>query len=168
MKLNKSFYKQNTIKLASKLVGKDLVVRKNKQIFKAMITETEAYRGFDDQACHGSSGKTKRNSPMFEAGGITYIYLIYGIYQMLNIVTERKGFPSAVLISGLDCEGCDGPGKLTRKLGINKQDHNRLDLTGDTIWLEDKGRKPKLRRAKRIGVDYAGKWADKPWRFYTN
>lgn len=86
---------------------------------------------------------------------------------MFNIVTKEKGFPATVLIRGLDCKVCDGPGKLTEKFNVTKEKHDQLDLTDNTIWLEDRGRKLIVESGKRIGVDYAGKWADKPWRFYS-
>jgi DNA-3-methyladenine glycosylase len=167
MKLNRNFYLKPTLEVAESLISKFLVHRTKNNLYQAEITETEGYIGKDDQACHGSRGRSKSNKNMFKAGGISYVYLIYGIYHMLNIVTEKAGKPSAVLIRGLDCQSCDGPGKLTKKFKISKEKHNGIDLTADILWLEDRGKKPKVKRGKRIGVDYAGKWAEKPWRFYN-
>lgn len=131
-----------------------------------MIVETEAYAGFDDLACHGSRGMTKRNKVMFKKGGFAYVYLIYGIYHCLNIVTEKEGKPSAVLIRGLDYPNANGPGKLCREFKITKENSNGLDLTGDKLWVEDRGFKiSKVLSGPRIGIDYAGKCALWPWRF---
>ncbi len=152
--------------MARDLIGKDLVHRYQGKIYRASIIETEAYEGFDDLACHAAKGMTERNRVMFELGGHAYVYLIYGIYHCLNIVTGYKGYPSAVLIRALDYPLADGPGKLCREFKIAKQKHNGIDLTRDTLWVEDKGFKPKILSGKRIGVDYAGQSANLPWRFF--
>lgn len=165
MKLKRDFYAQPTLPVAEQLIGKFLISKTPNGIFAAEIIETEAYAGFRDKACHGSRGMTKRNAVMFGPGGFAYVYLIYGIYHCLNLVTERAGFPSAVLIRSLDFPGCDGPGKLCREFGITKQIHNGLDLTGDVLSVEDRGLKPKINSGKRIGIDYAGECALWPWRF---
>jgi DNA-3-methyladenine glycosylase len=167
-KLPKPFYLESTQKVAESLIGKDLVVKRDGEVIRAQIIETEAYQGFEDKASHASKGQTERNAPMFKEGGISYIYLVYGIYHMLNIVTEKAGYPSAVLIRALDCQDCDGPGKLTRELKITKEKYNGINLTQDRIWVEDKGRRPRVKTGKRIGIGYAGKWANKPWRFFLN
>lgn len=122
-RLGKKFFTQNTNRVARALIGKNMVFDYGKRACR--ITETEAYRGFDDKACHASKGRTERNKVMFGPAGRLYIYLIYGIYYMLNIVTEEKDFPAAVLIRGLDpLKGIEadlsGPGKLTRELEITK------------------------------------------------
>jgi len=165
MKLKRSFYLRPTLKVAQDLIGKFLVHQCGGRLYQAEITETEAYAGFDDKACHGSRGKTKRNEVMFRQGGFAYVYLIYGIYHCLNLVTEKENYPSAVLIRALDYPGADGPGKLCRAFQITKETHNGLDLTGNILWVEGRGLKPKYEAAKRIGVDYAGECADWPWRF---
>ena len=138
------------------------------------INETEAYKGEEDKACHASKGKTKRTATMFGPAGKLYVYLIYGMYYCLNIVTEKKDYPSAVLLRGIKPifgikNTADGPGKLTKTLGISKK-HNELDITtNNDIYLLDIGVKTKkIKKAKRIGVDYAGEWAEKKWRFIKN
>lgn len=165
MKLDRSFYLQPTLKVAKDLIGKILVHKTKGKTYKAEIVETEAYCGFEDLACHGSRGKTKRNKVMFRHGGYAYVYLIYGIYHCLNLVTEQEGKPSAVLIRALDYPGANGPGKLCREFKITKEKHNGLDLTGKILWVEDRNIKPKIRSTKRIGIDYAKHCADWSWRF---
>ncbi len=164
MKLKSDYYFQPTLKVSKDLIGKFLVHKTLKKTYSAEIVETEAYFGFNDKASHASRGKTKRNSVMFGPGGFTYIYLIYGMYYCLNLVTEREGFPAAVLIRGLNYPKADGPGKLCREFRINKN-HNGLNLEGNILWAEDRGLKPKVVLGKRIGVDYAKECANWPWRF---
>ena len=165
-KLTKDFYRKNTLKVARQLLGKFLVTKNSKGIRKGMITEVEAYSGLDDLACHGSNGKTQRNSNMFKGGGTAYVYLIYGIHHCFNVVTGSKNKPSAVLIRALDSKETDGPGKLTKEFAITKDKFNGADLTGDKLWLEDEGKKPKVESGKRINIDYAKHCANWPWRFY--
>ena len=130
-----------------------------------MITETEAYRGTEDLACHASRGKTTRTSIMFEQGGKLYVYFVYGMYWMLNIVTGDRDNPQAALIRGI--EGFNGPGKLTRELGIDRSFYGE-DLTiSDRIWIEDRAIEPVVGSGPRIGIDYAGPlWKNKPWRYF--
>lgn len=151
--------------MAQDLLGKFLVHRYRGKLYVAEIVETEAYVGFDDKACHGSRGKTARNAVMFFEGGFAYVYLIYGLYYCLNLVTEVKDYPSAVLIRALNYPGADGPGKLCREFKITKEKHNGLDLTKDILWVEDRGIESGVVASHRIGVDYAGKCALWPWRF---
>ncbi len=179
MKLKHEFYRQPTLQVAQSLIGKFLVHKtsssdaavgaptdyRRSKVYTAEIIETEAYCGFDDLASHASRGKTPRNAVMFGKGGFSYVYLIYGIYHCLNLVTEKEGFPAAVLIRALDFPSADGPGKLCREFKITKA-HNGLDVTGDKLYVEDRGLKRKVISGKRIGVDYAGKCADWPWRFW--
>ncbi len=172
--INKSFYNQNTLKVAQDLLGCFLVRKKGKKIIRVRITETEAYRGFDDLASHASKGKTERNELMFGEAGRTYIYLIYGMHWMLNIVTEEKDFPSAVLIRGADfldekgeiVKKLDGPAKLTKFFGITGK-LNGIDITQkEIIWVE-KGnlKRKKIQKSKRVGVDYAKHSKDWEWNF---
>lgn len=135
-----------------------------------MITETEAYTGENDRACHAFKGRTKRTEVLYGKAGHWYVYLIYGIYDMLNIVTEQEGFPSAVLIRGI--EGYSGPGKLTKGLGITRV-YNTLSAHKKTgLWIEDRGvsiESNNILITPRIGVEYAGEeWAMKPYRFVLN
>ena len=117
-RLDRKFFNRNTVLVAKELLGKFLVRRIGKKIIKARIIETEAYCGTKDLACHASKGLTERTKVMFGPAGFSYVYMIYGMYHCLNIVTEKEGNPSAVLIRALDCENCDGPGKLCRELKI--------------------------------------------------
>ena len=134
------------------------------------IIEVEAYVGSEDKACHASKGRTQRTDVMFGPAGVAYVYLIYGMYHCLNVVTEREEFPSAVLIRAIEIDGklIDGPGRLCRALQIDRS-LNCADLTiGESLWFEDRGASVKRGNVgahPRIGVDYAGVWAQKPWRF---
>ncbi len=165
MKLKRDFYLRPTLKVAQDLIGKFLIHRYRGKIYQGEIIETEAYAGFKDMASHGARGITERNKIMFQQGGIAYVYLIYGIYNCLNLVTEKEGYPAAVLIRGIDYPKADGPGKLCREFKITKKKHNGLDLTGNVLWVEDKGFKPKIYKDKRVGIDYAGECANWLWRF---
>lgn len=134
--------------------------------------ETEAYVGPDDRACHASRGLTARTRPMFGPPGYAYVYLVYGMYCCLNVVTEDEGYPAAVLLRAVEpVEGItaatQGPGRLCRALGIDRA-HNLADLTAGPLALAA-GRRPTGRvvAAPRVGVGYAGPWALKPWRFYV-
>lgn len=181
-KLQKEFFTQPTLRVAENLLGKVLVRNDGEKEIKAVITETEAYRGLDDKASHASRGITPRNKIMFGPAGRAYVYLIYGMHYCLNIVTEREGYPAAVLIRGVKIinESGDvfagkllnGPGKLTKFLNIDKNLNGENILTSDNLWLEDSGghigARAKICKGPRIGVDYAGEWAKKPWRFWTN
>jgi DNA-3-methyladenine glycosylase len=117
------------------------------------------------KACHASKGRTQRTEIMFHEGGRLYMYFIYGMYWMLNIVTEKEDVPQAVLIRGL--ENLKGPGKLTRTLGIDRSFYGEDLTSSERIWIEESCRKPVIKTSPRIGVDYSGIWKDKPWRFYT-
>ncbi len=165
-KLARLFYARSGPVVARELLGKYLVRRTARGVYAARIVETEAYHGQNDQASHASKGKTNRTAIMFGPPGYAYVYLIYGMYHCLNVVTSADGVPSAVLIRGLDDPACSGPGKLCRELKIKKT-HNGLDLvTSGELWIEDRGERPKaVHRTSRIGVDYAGAWKDKKWRF---
>ena len=184
MKLDSSFYRKPTLEVAECLLGKVLVRRLNGRNLAGKIVETEAYIGPDDLACHASKGRTPRTAIMFENGGRAYIYMIYGFYFCLNAVTEAEGYPAAVLIRAVepldqmsamrrlrrnparDSDIASGPGKLCMAMGIDKR-LNGADLTGDTLWIEDRNLGvDEIQRSPRIGVDYAGEYKDKPWRFY--
>lgn len=151
------------------LVGKYLVRRHvDGRVEARMIVETEAYDGERDLACHARVGRTKRTEVMYAAGGVWYVYLCYGVHEMLNLVVGPEGWPAAVLVRGV--EGAVGPGRLTKALGIGRE-LNGSDATGETggLWIEDRGvRVPRgaITVGPRVGVDYAGPvWAGKPWRF---
>ena len=159
------FFMRDVLEVAPGLIGMELVIRRGNMPEKYMITETEAYRGTEDKACHASRGETPRNRVMFGRGGRIYVYLIYGMYWMLNFVTGGEGVPQAVLIRAV--EGLEGPGILTRELGIDCSFYGE-DLTdSDRIWVEDRGIRPSFRQGPRIGIDYAGEfWKNQPWRYY--
>jgi DNA-3-methyladenine glycosylase len=149
--LSRLFYYQPTLKLARQLLGKFLLRRTKEGLYVGKIVETEAYLGMKDLACHASKGKTERNKMMFGPPGQAYIYFIYGMHHCLNIVTGKKENPCAVLIRALE------PIKLVsvETRHCNTDAINRVSTD-----------KIKIVQAKRIGVDYAGEWKDKPWRFY--
>lgn len=165
-KLSRKYFERNTLEVAKDLIGKFLVRQIGKKKISVMITETEAYCGKNDLASHASRGKTKRTEIMFGPPGRAYVYMIYGMYFCLNIVTETDGYPAAVLIRGTEI--VSGPGRLCRKFKIDKQLNNEDVTTSKKLWFEDREVKIKpdqIKRAKRIGVDYAGKYKDKLWRF---
>lgn len=163
--------------VARDLLGKVLCVRRGRKIFKGIIIETEAYRGEDDLACHASRGRTKRTETLYQKPGTVYVYLIYGMYYCLNIVTEKKDFPAAVLVRGVipltneHEDKINGPGRVCRYFGIDKRLNGLNITTGQDIWIEDKGikvRRKDVIKSKRIGVDYAGRCKDYLWRFNVN
>ena len=162
-----SFFSRPAPDVARALIGMDLVRRWRGKDISLMITETEAYHGVEDRASHASRGKTSRNAVMFGPSGVCYIYLVYGMYEMLNIVTGDEGCPSAVLIRGI--EGYDGPGKLTRALRIDRLLNGTIARPDSGLWFEDRGvtiDQSCVMTTPRIGVAYAGpEWAGKPYRF---
>jgi len=167
----RDFLDKDTPNLARNLLGKFLVRRDKKKEIVLMITEVEAYDGFYDLASHASRGKTPRNAPMFGDAGVWYLYFVYGMHHMLNIVTGPKGYPAAILIRGV--EGIAGPGRVTKILGITKKRFNeqKIDPEGG-LFILDKGVKvlsAEIHTSPRIGVSYAGPvWSKKPYRFlYT-
>ncbi len=186
-RLARKFFDRPTRQVAKDLLGKFLLRQIGKRKTTVMITEAEAYCGPDDLASHASRGRTTRTEVMFGPPGHAYIYLIYGMYHCLNIVAERDGYPAAVLIRGaitnikskngtiilprscgFDSKNLGGPGRLCRHLDIDRQLNRENLISSKRLWLEDRGVKIKpsqIKRAKRIGVDYAGKYKDKPWRF---
>jgi DNA-3-methyladenine glycosylase len=164
----KVFQQRNTVALARRLLGRTLVRRREDgTITRHVITETEAYHSERDLACHASKGRTGRTDVLYRAGGIWYVYLCYGVHEMLNLVTGPEDFPAAVLIRGLG--DVIGPGRLTKALGINRSLNGLPADPASGLWIEDEGvRVPtnQLRITPRIGVDYAGEiWKAKPWRF---
>jgi len=168
--LPRSYFNRPTVRVARSLIGKYLVRVVDGRTIEGKILEVEAYVGPQDKACHASKGRTQRTDVMFGPGGIAYVYLIYGMHHCLNVVTERKEFPSAVLIRAIEIDGklIDGPGRLCRALQIDRR-LNRVDLTtGESLWFEDRGalvERGDVGAHPRVGVDYAGEWAKKPWRF---
>ena len=168
--LPRIYFNRPTLTVARSLVGKYLIRCIDSREIAGKIIEVEAYVGSQDKACHAAKGRTQRTEVMFGPAGFAYVYLIYGMYHCLNVVTEREEFPSAVLIRAieLNAELIDGPGRLCRALEIDRR-LNRVDLTvGESLWFEDRGGvvgRGTVGAYPRIGVDYAGMWAKKLWRF---
>ena len=177
-RLPKEFFMQPTLKVAKNLLGKILVRRDAGEEIRAIITETEAYRGPNDKASHASRRITPRNKIMFGPAGHAYIYLIYGLHYCLNIVTERENYPAAVLIRGVKIAGpaaggkiLNGPGKLTKFLNIDKSLNGENIFKSHNLWLENchyQNHRAYVNKGTRIGVDYAGEWAKKQWRFFID
>lgn len=174
MILSPSFFKRPTLHISQELLGKFLVENISGVTHAHMITEVEAYDGPHDLASHASKGMTPRNAPMFEEAGIWYVYLVYGMHYMLNIVTGDKDYPAAILIRGIlheDGRILNGPAKLTKALNVDKT-YNALPASKKShLWIEDRGvilPQSEIHTGPRIGVDYAKEWKDKPYRFFID
>lgn len=187
-KLPREFYtRSDVLEVARDLLGKKLVVPgRNRQRVSGIIVETEAYRGPEDRASHAWNGRrTQRTETMYGAGGTAYVYFVYGMYNQFNVVTNVEDIPHAVLVRALEpSEGLgvmrrrrrgrseyeltSGPGRLCLAMGIDRK-LDKADLLGDRVWLEDAiSISPRqIARGPRIGIDYAEKWIDKPWRFWV-
>ncbi len=165
--LTQKFFDRPVLDVASDLLGKFLVRKVGKIERAFMITEVEAYDGIKDLASHASKGRTNRTEAMFGEAGNFYIYLVYGMHWMLNVVTGPKSYPAAILIRGL--EGISGPGKATKALSIDKMLNSKKAEKGSGLWFEDRGisvDNRQIKRMPRIGVDYAGPvWSKKKYRF---
>jgi len=187
MRLPKSYYlNEDTLFLARDLLGKVLYSAIGGEVCSGIICETEAYCGVHDKASHAYGGlRSRRTETMYSEGGVAYVYLCYGIHNMLNIVTHTTDIPHAILIRGIKpLEGTElmrrrrglkvlkpdsiiGPGKVAQALGIDRS-HDMASLLGDLIWIEDQGIRVTKRMVSvgpRIGVDYAGEDAFLPYRF---
>ncbi|SKB33910.1 DNA-3-methyladenine glycosylase [Daejeonella lutea] len=186
-KLPLSFYKQDdVISVARALLGKNLYSLIDGQLTGGIIVETEAYRGPDDRGSHAYNNKrTPRNEMMYSSGGVVYMYICYGIHDMVNIVTGKEGMSHAALIRALEpIEGldimrdrrriygqdqrlCQGPGALAQALGLNKL-HNGTDLQGDVVWITDEGKNfadDEVVASARVGMNFDGPYKTIPWRF---
>jgi DNA-3-methyladenine glycosylase len=169
-KLPASFYQRPAIELARDLIGKLLVRPVSGETCRARIVETEAYVGTHDLACHAARGRTRRTEVMFGPGGHAYVYFIYGMHEMFNIVASVAGDAQAVLVRAAEpMDGWEvdlsGPGKLARGMRITRA-LNGVDLTGDDLFLtQDVHSRPRIVTGPRVGVDYAGEWVDAPLRF---
>jgi DNA-3-methyladenine glycosylase len=186
--LPRAFYERSTLDVARDLLGKVLVHRTAEGVAAGMIVETEAYIGEADPACHAAPGPTRRNEPLYCDPGHAYVYFTYGMHCLFNAVTERRGFPAAVLVRALDTvdgedvmrrrrdrphldihDLCRGPGNLARALGITLDD-NRTDLTrvppgGAGLWIEDRGLDiGAVEWTPRIGISVG---ADRAWRCFV-
>jgi DNA-3-methyladenine glycosylase len=177
-KVPRSFYaREDTLLIARELIGLHLIHAEGKERRIGRIVETEAYMGPEDLAAHSAKGRTPRTEVMFGPPGHAYVYFIYGFWNCLNIVTAREGVPHAVLLRALEpvCGISDktwGPGLLCRAMNINRT-LNGADLCGERLWLERPRRRSsqapvRIATSPRIGVDYAGPWAKRPWRFFDS
>ena len=167
IRLKRDFFTRDVLDVAPGLLSKILAIRSGDGLIRRFkISETEAYRGSEDKACHAYKGRTPRTEIMYHEGGRLYVYFVYGMYWMLNIVTGTVNDPQAVLIRGF--ENCTGPGRVAKLLGIDKSFYGE-DLTGSSrIWIEESGISPSFETGPRIGVDYAGEyWKNKQWRFFV-
>jgi DNA-3-methyladenine glycosylase len=169
----RSFYARDSVAVARDLLGMQLVIRQPAGLRIGRIVETEAYQGPQDLAAHSAGGRrTARTEIMYGAAGFAYVYLIYGIWHCLNVVTATRGVPHAVLLRALEpVAGIEtpswGPGLLCRALGIDRS-CNGQDLRGKHLWIQaPRARQPiRIGAGPRIGVDYAGEWAHRKWRFF--
>ena len=168
-RLPQAFFARDAVTVARALIGCALVHRKR----AGLIVETEAYVGPEDLACHARFGPTARTSVMFGPGGVSYVYLCYGIHQMFNVVTGPEGHGEAVLVRAIaplvglpdDPAVGRGPGKVTQALRLDRR-HDRRDLASGQLYLAAYRKPRKLARGPRIGVAYAGDWAEAPLRFW--
>jgi DNA-3-methyladenine glycosylase len=191
LKLPQSYYLQDdVVGIARDLIGKKILSVMGGELTSGIITETEAYRGHDDKACHAHLGRfTERTKIMYEEGGVAYVYLCYGIHHLFNVITNSKDRADAVLIRAveplagievmlerrskekLDKTLTSGPGNFTKAFGLDRS-HYGADLTGDQVWIEeDKSlalKAEEISVSKRIGIDYAEEDKELPWRFYLN
>jgi DNA-3-methyladenine glycosylase len=173
-RLPRSFYARDSVTVARELLGMQLVIRQAQGLKVGRIVETEAYQGPEDLAAHSAGGRrTARTEVMYGAAGFAYVYLIYGIWHCLNVVTATRGVPHAVLLRALEpVTGIAlpswGPGLLCRALGIDRA-YNGEDLRGTDLWIQAPRAAPPIRIGvgPRIGVDYAGDWAHRKWRFFV-
>lgn len=165
VRLTRDFFQREVLAVAPDLLGKKIVrnISENETI-EDIITETEAYGGEEDLASHARFGKTKRNGVMYEDGGVVYVYLIYGMYWMLNIITGTKNSPQGVLIRSL--RNTEGPGRVGRVLKIDKSIYGEDLSNSSRIWIEEAATYDfGIERKERVGVGYAGEWARKKWRY---
>ena len=175
LKLKRTFYARATLLVARELIGKHLVHDDGGTRRVGRIVETEAYQGPRDLAAHSSRGRTARTEVMFGPPGHAYVYFIYGVWNCLNAVTAQEGTPHAVLLRALEpvtgiAAGTWGPGLLCRAMNIDRS-LNGADLCGNTLWVErplGRAKPVRIGRGPRIGVDYAGAWAGRPWRFFDH
>jgi DNA-3-methyladenine glycosylase len=169
-KLTRSFFQRPAEEVAQALIGKILVRRLQGKLLRARLIETEAYLGPDDLASHAAKGRTRRTEVLFGAPGRAYVYLIYGLHEMLNVVAGATGQGQGVLIRAADPlddwkTDLSGPGRLSRALQITRL-QNGLDVTGTELYfLDNPDDRPAVQSTKRIGIDYALDWKDAPLRF---
>lgn len=167
-RLEYDFFHRDKLIVARELAGK-IVARKlpSGEIIRVRITETEAYGGEEDKACHASKGRTPRTELLYGRAGIIYVYLCYGIHWLMNIITGDEGAPQGVLLRA--GENLNGPAKLTKAIGVDKHFNGLSIIDNEEIWIEDDGEVFEITTAPRVGIDYAGEeWKNKPWRFIAS
>ncbi len=168
MRLDKDFYLADSPDLAPRLLGKLICIDNDGVIGRYRITETEAYFGSEDTACHAHKGRTQRTETLYAEGGVLYVYLCYGIHSLINIVCGEAEHPQAVLIRGI--EGANGPGRVSKTLNVGLA-FNKMDIVNSRrFWLEDDGfLVPEVKTSPRIGIDYATEYyRNIHWRFYID
>lgn len=165
MKLAAEFFHRGALDVARDLVGKVIVRRlSDGTLLSERISETEAYCGEEDRACHASKGRTNRTEILYGESGFIYVYLCYGMHWLMNVITGEKGMPQGVLIRAGEVH--DGPAKLTKYLQVNGDFNKRKIYDDSEIWIDDDGFRPEIVTAPRVGIDYAGEyWRDIEWRF---
>ena len=165
MKLNAEFFHRDCLELAPDLVGKWIVrTLPDGTVLRARITETEAYRGEEDTACHAHCGRTARTEILYGESGIIYVYLCYGIHWLMNVISGEREQPQGVLIRA--CENFEGPGRLTKYLRIDGSFNRRSAWNDPELWFEDDGTNCTVITDKRVGINYASEAdRDRLWRF---
>lgn len=163
-RLGYEFYHRPCLEVSRDLVGKILVHKTAEGEKRLRITETEAYCGVHDTACHAHKGRTPRTEVLYAEAGTIYVYLCYGVHDLMNVITGDVDDPQGVLIRA--CEGAPGPGRLTKALGITRA-HNRQSIVdNEEVWIEDDGQVFEVETDKRVGIGYASQEdQDQPWRF---
>ncbi len=163
-RLTADFFRQDALCVAPLLLGKKLVRQIGNTTLEFRITDVEVYCGKEDQACHASKGRTPRTEIMYADGGRVYVYLIYGMYWLLNFVTGEADHPQAILIRGV--EDIDGPGRVGKSLQLDKSFYGEDLIVSDRLWVEDAPSVTEFETVPRVGIDYAGEeWRLKKWRF---
>lgn len=163
-KLNEDFFARDVLEVAPDLVGKILVSKIKGEEIRVRITETEAYRGEEDTACHAHKGRTKRTEVLYAKSGVIYVYLCYGMHWLMNIVTGEENQPQAVLLRA--GEGCNGPAKLTKALGVTGKQNTKPIVDNAEICIEDDGEQHSFHTDTRVGIAYATEeYRNKQWRF---
>lgn len=165
MRLGEDFFHRDCLEVAPDLVGKFIVRRlPDGTVLREQISETEAYRGTEDLACHASKGRTPRSEMLYRESGTIYVYLCYGIHSLLNVITGEKEQPQGVLLRAGIMH--NGPGKITKYLQIDRSFNGRNILTDSDLWIESDGKKYSTHTDVRVGIDYAGEyWKNRPWRW---
>ena len=163
-KLGEEFFHRDCLEVAPDLVGKVIVSRINGEEVRVRISETEAYRGEEDTACHAHKGRTPRTEVLYGKSGTVYVYLCYGMHWLMNVITGEEGQPQGVLLrAGVNF---NGPAKLTKRLGVTGEQNKTSFVTNPLLWIEDDGFSCGIKTDKRVGINYATpEYIDKKWRF---